>query len=1814
MKNWNLVLRLFFLIIFTYSANSVFGQIFSENFDSGSSPYGFSSISGGTPYTGSSGTTDRPASTTFYNSTNTAYGFSGASGNSVLTSGSINTSNYTGIQLTFRVAAWSIGSTGNGMDGTDKVSVEVSPDGGTNWYNTIEVVGNSNAYWHYNTGTGIATTAYDGNATPQSFAPGGGGNRTTDGYSTVTITSLPSVANMKFRVTLLDNTTSERWTIDDFELTGTPSSAASVTHTGITPATANIQQASTNNVLYQVQVDVSTAAATLTSLVATTGGDWANGDISNLKLWFSTDASFGGDATIATVTNPNPGDVTFTISNQAFPIGTRYLFITCDVAASATIGKTVSARPDADGDFTYSVTPTYSGSTFATANAMTIVGVPEIQLQYPIATDVACGFTLPFGSVAVGTNSSLTVKVKNLGTADLTFTLSSITGTGAADYSITTPPTSPIAAGGFSDMVIQFAPSVAGSRPAAISISSNDSDEPSCGVTITGTGLLANDNCSGATSLTAYSTPTCGGSTSGTTVGATNSSVTGCAGTADDDVWYSFVATSTSHTITVVGAGSLDPVVNLRSGACNGASVACADVTGDAGTEVIDATGLTIGATYLIRVYGYYSGTGYGTFTICVTTPPPPAITHTGTSPAASNIQQSSTNNVLYSTQVTVATTAATLSQVIATTSGTWATGDVTNFKLWFSTDASFGGDATIATVSSPNPGDLTFTVGNQAFPIGTRYLFITCDVAGNATINNTVGAFVDNDADFTYSPSPNFSGSTFASANLKTIVGIPEIQLESPVNTPIACGASPLSLGSVSIGSSSTITVRIRNSGTADLNLTSLPLSLAGTNPGDYSITTQPTSPITPGSFSDIVVQFSPTSTGTRSATISIANDDPNGSENPCAVLLTGTGLAPEIQLKQQPAGTNRACGFTFDMGTVNVGSTASLTVRIQNTATTNGAPLNLTNLPLTITGTNASEFSITSQPTSPIAASNAFSDVVIQFAPTSNGPKTAAISIGNNDTDENPCGINLSGTGFQALYFQSKQNGDWATASTWEVSTVSANGPWSNATSVPSLSDLTTTIKNNHTVTINSSVTLDETVVESNGSLVITSAGTLTISNGTGTDLSVSGILKLAGTFTNNGTVVIENGGKYQHNYTSLTTIPTCMWSAGSTCEIIGYTSTSGTQSGVGQIFHNFIWNCTSQSGNTNLAGLLTTVGGDFEVSSTGSGSLRLTGSTQLTIDIAGNLIITGGLLDMSSGGSQTILNLAGNFDMNGGTLTESSSGNGTVVFNGSTQYYYKTGGTISNTINFKINSGSTTDFGTNVIDGGNGTFTLNAGGSIKTANSNGIAGTITSTGIKTFNSGANYEFQGPTTGTFPVASVNNLTFNRSGTIVLEQSFTVTGTASVTSGTTIDCGSTSVLSGSGSFSLLDASTFITANAAGINSTGFNGSIQTSTRSFNAGANYEFQGANTGSFGTAVNNLTINSGGTILSQGLTVNGILNLTSGTLNLNGKSLTVNNINGASSSNYIIADGNGSSLIKSNPSSFTFPIGTTVYYMPCTLTGSGTAQVSLSPLASGLTNSDYALLNQWNITGLSPLISSATFAWAGGQGTNFPSGGTNLYLFRSDAGTWTQVGGPVTTSGTASFTNVPCCSGFTIGGEQALPVELINFDAKLEQRQVMLQWETATEINNSHFSIEKSTDGKNFKEIGTVEGKGTSYTINDYNFTDESPVNGLNYYRLRQVDFDGNFEYSKMVSVDFGSRNEVLVYPTITTESIKIRVSNPSENGVSIEVINSNGLLLKSAQIPPENSELDLDISGIPSGTYFIRIQNEQLIETLRFIRV
>ncbi len=187
-------------------------------------------------------------------------------------------------------------------------------------------------------------------------------------------------------------------------------------------------------------------------------------------------------------------------------------------------------------------------------------------------------------------------------------------------------------------------------------------------------------------------------------------------------------------------------------------------------------------------------------------------------------------------------------------------------------------------------------------------------------------------------------------------------------------------------------------------------------------------------------------------------------------------------------------------------------------------------------------------------------------------------------------------------------------------------------------------------------------------------------------------------------------------------------------------------------------------------------------------------------------------------------------------------------------------------------------------------------------------------------------------------------------------------------------------------------------------------------------------------------------------------------------------------------------------------------------------------------------------------------------------------------------------------------------FTLGNTSLstpLPVELISFYAKAQDKSVLLTWSTATEINNKDFTIERSQNAKEWSSIGTVNGAGNSAIKVDYQFIDEKPKQGTSYYRLKQTDFDGAFKYSNVVSVDREKINEIYAYPNPSTSSFTL-VSDVEILPSQIRFINMLGGTV-SVSIAKKETETIVDPGDISAGIYFIQVSSSAGIKTIRVVR-
>jgi|AntRauTorckE5430_2_1112549.scaffolds.fasta_scaffold00471_9 hypothetical protein len=170
---------------------------------------------------------------------------------------------------------------------------------------------------------------------------------------------------------------------------------------------------------------------------------------------------------------------------------------------------------------------------------------------------------------------------------------------------------------------------------------------------------------------------------------------------------------------------------------------------------------------------------------------------------------------------------------------------------------------------------------------------------------------------------------------------------------------------------------------------------------------------------------------------------------------------------------------------------------------------------------------------------------------------------------------------------------------------------------------------------------------------------------------------------------------------------------------------------------------------------------------------------------------------------------------------------------------------------------------------------------------------------------------------------------------------------------------------------------------------------------------------------------------------------------------------------------------------------------------------------------------------------------------------------------------------------------------------LPVTLTALTAERQGKTTMVKWSTATESGNSHFVVERSQDGRAFTEVGRINGAGDSYGIINYDFTDQAPASGDNYYRLRQVDLTGAFSLYGPAMVSF-EREGLTAYPNPVAN--RLFLSGASETSRTT-ILDLNGRVLSSKLISGDGIATD----NLAPGTYLLRVENATGTETLRFVK-
>ncbi|MBI3124761.1 MAG: T9SS type A sorting domain-containing protein, partial [Ignavibacteriales bacterium] len=469
------------------------------------------------------------------------------------------------------------------------------------------------------------------------------------------------------------------------------------------------------------------------------------------------------------------------------------------------------------------------------------------------------------------------------------------------------------------------------------------------------------------------------------------------------------------------------------------------------------------------------------------------------------------------------------------------------------------------------------------------------------------------------------------------------------------------------------------------------------------------------------------------------------------------------------------------------------------------------------------------------------------------------------------------------------------------------------------------------------------------------------------------------------------------------------------------------------------------------------------------------------------------------------------------------------------------------------------------------------------------------------------------------------------------------------------------------GTFTLSSGATLGIGSADGITSSGSTGNIQTTTRNFDTAAKYTYNGSSAQVTGNglpaSVNTLTINnSNGVTLTSGVNVTDYLTMTSGNITLNDQSLILGTAASAANkgsltwsygtSGYMVGGGSFTRWADTNEGGIFFPFGTAtqrrslqIYGTPTTggtvsatySDASGATSLSFTDnsmsfdkrsnlswiigiangfVASGLTMtiSPYSMPGVTNVSDLTLCISSGTAP--GTYAVPFGSNDPVLDLDRTNLNSG-DIGGVT----------------FYVGAKTTspLPVQLTSFTASNVNNVVQLNWQTATEVNNYGFEVERQPipnpsqreGNSSWTKIGFVNGHGNSNSPKSYSFTDNLALtHDLNLdrlqYRLKQIDFDGKFEYSNIVEVNVEVPAAFILHqnsPNPFNPTTEIKFSLPKNSNVELSVYNLLGEIvqrLAKGMMNAGEHKVVFDASNLSSGVYIYKLTMDNYFSTRKMV--
>ncbi len=190
-------------------------------------------------------------------------------------------------------------------------------------------------------------------------------------------------------------------------------------------------------------------------------------------------------------------------------------------------------------------------------------------------------------------------------------------------------------------------------------------------------------------------------------------------------------------------------------------------------------------------------------------------------------------------------------------------------------------------------------------------------------------------------------------------------------------------------------------------------------------------------------------------------------------------------------------------------------------------------------------------------------------------------------------------------------------------------------------------------------------------------------------------------------------------------------------------------------------------------------------------------------------------------------------------------------------------------------------------------------------------------------------------------------------------------------------------------------------------------------------------------------------------------------------------------------------------------------------------------------------------------------------------------------------------------------------YSVNPPCVLPIELTEFNVVQNGNVVDLNWTTASEKDNAYFAIERSVDGKNFETLKNVNGAGNSSTIKKYTETDAQPLKGISYYRLKQVDFNGQSSYSELrtVIVKNAGKTYVALSPSPAQNNLNIEFNTDASIVYTIEISDIAGKIISSSAITSgkESTKTSVDVTELSRGMYFVTLSGNKDAERLKFVK-